>query len=129
MSEIKTDKLTGTSTAGSILVTGENISGNNTTTNLQQGLAKAWLYYASQATVDSLNISGVTDTGTGVLDIAFANDFGNSNWSGHHTTDYQQPYLSDQARANGTAKLLNRNASDALVDATAGNATFHGDLG
>ena len=82
MSEVKTNKLSGTSTAGVILVTGE---GNSTTTSLQQGLAKVWLYYASQAAVDSLNISGVTDTAAGVLDIAFANDFGNDDWSGHHT--------------------------------------------
>jgi hypothetical protein len=39
MSEILVNKLTGTSTAGSILVTGE---GNSTTTNLQQGLCKVW---------------------------------------------------------------------------------------
>ncbi len=39
MSEIKTDKFTGTTTAGSIVVTGE---GNSTTTNLQQGLVKHW---------------------------------------------------------------------------------------
>ena len=108
----------------------KDAAGNNSiaTSFVAGGSAKAWLYYASQATVDSLNISGSTDTGTGVLDIAFANDFGNSNWSGHHTTDYQQPYLSDQARTTGTAKLLNRNSSNALVDATAGNGTFHGDL-
>ena len=36
-SELKVDKFTGVTTAGSILVTGE---GNSTTTNLQQGLAK-----------------------------------------------------------------------------------------
>lgn len=125
MSEVKTNKLSGTSTAGVILVTGE---GNSTTTSLQQGLAKVWLYYASQAAVDSLNISGVTDTAAGVLDIAFANDFGNDDWSGHHTTEFQQPTISDQARATGTAKLVNRNSSDALVDAGNGNATFHGDL-
>ena len=35
MSEVKTNKLTGTSTAGSISVVAE---GNSTTTNLQQGL-------------------------------------------------------------------------------------------
>jgi hypothetical protein len=35
MSTIKTNTLTGTTTAGSISVTGE---GNSTTTNLQQGL-------------------------------------------------------------------------------------------
>ena len=38
-SELKVDKITGVTTAGSIDVTGE---GNSTTTNLQSGLAKAW---------------------------------------------------------------------------------------
>ena len=42
MSEIKTDKFTGTSTAGSIVVTGE---GGSTTTNLQQGLTKCMITY------------------------------------------------------------------------------------
>ena len=37
-SELKVDKFTGVTTAGSIDVTGE---GNSTTTNLQQGLLKA----------------------------------------------------------------------------------------
>ena len=40
-SELKVDKFTGVSTAGSILVTGE---GNSTTTNLQQGLAKSFFF-------------------------------------------------------------------------------------
>ena len=39
MSTIKTNTLTGTTSAGSILVTGE---GGSTTTNLQQGLCKHW---------------------------------------------------------------------------------------
>ena len=39
-SELKVDKFTGVTTAGSILVTGE---GNSTTTNLQQGLVKHWV--------------------------------------------------------------------------------------
>ena len=66
MSEIKTNKLTGTSTAGSILVTGE---GNSTTTNLQQGLAKAWVNFdgtaSGAAARDSFNVYGMTDNGTG----------------------------------------------------------------
>ena len=40
MATLKTNTLTGTSTAGSIAVTGE---GNSTTTNLQQGLVNVWL--------------------------------------------------------------------------------------
>ena len=39
MSTIKTNTLTGTTSAGSIVVTGE---GGSTTTNLQQGLIKGW---------------------------------------------------------------------------------------
>ena len=40
-SELKVDKFTGVTTAGSILVTGE---GNSTTTNLQQGLLNGLQY-------------------------------------------------------------------------------------
>ena len=43
-SELKVDKFTGVTTAGSIDVTGE---GNSTTTNLQQGLVKHWLKFKS----------------------------------------------------------------------------------
>ena len=80
MSEIKTDKLTGTSTAGSILVTGE---GNSTTTNLQQGLAKTWVNIDGTGTIaarDSLNVGSLTDNGTGKYDINFTNNFGNTNY-------------------------------------------------
>ena len=63
-SELKVDKFTGVTTAGSILVTGE---GNSTTTNLQQGLAKSWLQFnqTTPAITDSFNIGSVTDTGVG----------------------------------------------------------------
>ena len=40
-SQLKVDTITGVTTAGSISVTGE---GNSTTTNLQQGLAKAFAH-------------------------------------------------------------------------------------
>ena len=57
-SELKVDKFTGVTTAGSILVTGE---GNSTTTNLQQGLVKhglstpKWMQW-NLFEFDSLNI-------------------------------------------------------------------------
>ena len=65
MSEILVNKLTGTGTAGSILVTGE---GNSTTTNLQQGLVKVWTSFEQQGTTavfDSFGHSSLTDNGTG----------------------------------------------------------------
>ena len=79
MATLKTNTLTGTSTAGSIAVTGE---GNSTTTNLQQGLAKVWVKYtcASTTASDSFNISGLTDNGTGNFTTSFANDMSNANY-------------------------------------------------
>jgi hypothetical protein len=63
-SELKVDKFTGVTTAGSILVTGE---GNSTTTNLQQGLVKVWIYTEAdgQQINNSLNVSSLTDSSTG----------------------------------------------------------------
>ena len=80
-SVLKVDTLTGVTTAGSIAVTGE---GNSTTTNLQQGLAKAWmdLYGAGTIAVnDSLNIASVTDSGTGRYDPFFTNSMNTANYS------------------------------------------------
>jgi len=77
MSEVKTNKLTGTSTAGSILVTGE---GNSTTTSLQQGLAKGWANFNGEGTaaiLDSVNIASLTDSGAGKFSTTFTNAMGN----------------------------------------------------
>ena len=62
MSTVKTNTLTGTTSAGSIVVTGE---GGSTTTNLQQGLTKMWVHAHQDAVQDSFNIASSTDAGTG----------------------------------------------------------------
>jgi len=78
INEVKTDKITGKTTAGSVTVQGE---GTNTT-NLQQGLAKAWILGTNGAALtDSFNIASGTDQGTGFYDYAFTNNFGNANYS------------------------------------------------
>ena len=80
-SEIAIDKLKGVSSAGSMLVVAE---GGTTTTNLQQGLAKAWNHYdqkgdsGSTQILDSFNISSVSDDQTGVSTHLFANDMNNN---------------------------------------------------
>ena len=76
-SELKVDKFTGVTTAGSILVTGE---GNSATTNLQQGLAKMWWYKNTDgsAFADSFNTSSLTDTGTGDFTVVFSTNMGNA---------------------------------------------------
>jgi hypothetical protein len=66
MSTILVDNLTGKTSAGSITVTSE---GGAATQSLQQGLAKAWSNFKgnSNAIDDSLNISIITDRGTGSM--------------------------------------------------------------
>ena len=79
-SELKVDKFTGVTTAGSIDVTGE---GNSTTTNLQQGLAKYWVDFNGSSTVavrDSFNHSSLSDGGTGIYTISYSNSFSNANY-------------------------------------------------
>jgi len=72
-SELKVDKFTGVTTAGSILVTGE---GNSTTTNLQQGLAKHFVNYDAQEQVTraSLNQASLTDHATGDFSTFYTNN-------------------------------------------------------
>ena len=79
MATLKTNTLTGTSTAGSIAVTAE---GNSTTTNLQQGLAKSWqdLNGETFGSRDSFNVSGNTDHATGEYTNSYTNSMASANY-------------------------------------------------
>lgn len=75
-SELKVNTLTGVSTAGSIAVT----ANSSTTTNLQEGLSKAWIVQDFGTTIkDSFNFSTLTDNGTGDYDTAYTNPMGAAN--------------------------------------------------
>ena len=73
MSTLLLNTLTGKTSAGSIVVTGE---GGSIPTNLQQGLAKCWADYSGAGTTynDSFNTSSATDNDTGDYTIAIGND-------------------------------------------------------
>ncbi len=78
INEVKTDKITGKTAAGSITIQGEG----SATTNLQQGLLKAWANLDGSSTVgvnDSFNTTGITDNGTGNYTVTIANDLANGN--------------------------------------------------
>ena len=80
MATLKTNTLTGTSTAGSIAVTGE---GNSTTTNLQQGLVKCWADFDGSGTpalTDSFNSASITDNGSGDYTVPFTNNMASGNY-------------------------------------------------
>ena len=109
-SELKVDKFTGVTTAGSILVTGE---GNSTTTNLQQGLNKAWLNMNGTGTIatrDSFNIASITDNGTGDYTGTFTNAMNNDDFvcAGEGGTERWRNlymFLCAHTKATGSARV------------------------
>jgi hypothetical protein len=80
-SQLKVDTITGVTTAGSIAVTGE---GNSTTTNLQQGLCKAWCFWdqSDQSADDSFNVGSITDSAIGQSALNLSNAMSNANYTG-----------------------------------------------
>ena len=127
MSEILTNKLTGTSTAGSILVTGE---GNSTTTNLQQGLTKVWLRFNGTSTVavnDSLNVSSLTDHGTGDYQVNFTNNMGNLNYANTSNSNNAHA-LNGNANSVDNLRVGTYNSATSLVDSSRVMSDANGDL-
>jgi len=80
MSTLLLNTLTGKTSAGSIVVTGE---GGSTTTNLQQGLLKQWVHFEGNSAdldadeYDSFNTTSLTDNGTADYTVNIANDMVN----------------------------------------------------
>ena len=68
------------SSAGQITAQGENTN----TTNLQQGLAKAWANYHAPDPAnirDDFNITNLTDNGTGYFTLTLTNSMNNNDYS------------------------------------------------
>ena len=127
-SELKVNKLTGVTTAGSISVTGE---GNSTTTNLQQGLAKAWLQATNSAALsDSLNIASSTDDGTGTYSYTLTNSMGNNQWS--MTTNAMAGEISQIRNVTLLTNIIRNHVYTRADSFTAADQrhtiTLHGDL-
>ena len=132
-SELKVDKFTGVTTAGSIDVTGE---GNSTTTNLQQGLAKAWINMDGTGTIsnrDSYNISGITDGGTGVYTVTISNDMSSANWSptftgGPHSSNNNRNTASVYSLAAGSVNVGTWGSGGSSEDYALVSLHINGDL-
>ena len=130
---LKVDSLTGVTTAGSIIVTGE---GNSTTTNLQQGLIKAWFQIdaASGVLDDSFNYSSSSDNGTGSFSQTFTNNMANQNYSfvampGHDDNTEPGATMANMHKAitSGTRVRI-ANHAGSLVDEQECNGMSSGDL-
>ena len=129
-SQLKVDKFTGVTTAGSIVVTGE---GNSTTTNLQQGLAKSWVNNTDAAVItDSLNVASGTDNATGNYDLTFTNPMENATYSPSVCTLFAQLASIGQESGDITTtfyqvQCITRQDSLGAVDSRAFSQIF-GDL-
>ena len=130
-SELKVDKFTGVTTAGSIDVTGE---GNSTTTNLQQGLAKAWAAFDGSGTVeidDSNNIASITDNGTGDYTLTITNDMANANYapvSSCQLNGTSPDFVGAVSKAVGSTEFHAAHDNGSLSDMNDLYASWHGDL-
>ena len=126
MSTLLLNTLTGKTSAGSIVVTGE---GGSTTTNLQQGLAKMWATHAGSSTVqDSLNLTSITDTSAGDFNFNIANDMSNDDYAALYTSDMEQGYLSNSDRAVGVIRAIDKNVSNTKTDPSFCSVSIFGDL-
>ena len=134
-STLKINTLTGVTTAGSIAVTGE---GNSTTTNLQQGLAKCWVQFdgtaSGAAARDSLNVSSMTDNGTGDYTITINNDMANDDYayygfSSRDTSGSQVGMFGDVDTSNvTTGKFRVSELAGSFFDVGVVMCAVHGDL-
>ena len=137
MSTLKTNTLTGTTSAGSIDVTGE---GGSTTTNLQQGVAKAWYDVDGSGTAainDSLNGSSLTDHGTGDFTLTRTNPMNNLTYGMAGMSDFDGgdsravTITSSQHNTPRTTTVMRHALQDTNAqghDPDHFSAVFHGDL-
>ena len=129
------------SNTGQITAQGEGTA----TTNLQQGLCKAWNHIndADAGTIvqgDSFNMSSAIDNGTGRFRFPFTNNMANANYvhvgnPGPATDYYMQISIKDAADQNSVSRrstssfaIRIRNASNADDDVEDVGVGFIGDL-
>lgn len=119
---VATDQIRGNTAANSVTVVGE---GGTNTTNLQQGLAKAWLVQSQNTTInDSLNISSLTDNATGDASFAFT---ASMNSTSHALLGVMQSGINranimiihgTMATGSGRCRFGNHNSDSSINDIT-----------
>jgi len=129
---LKVDELQGIVSAGDITVTSE---GGAATMQLQQGLAKAWVHINSSTGTptaqDSLNLSSITDSGTGIFQPTYSSVFDNDDYSFVAITGTGSGggwAVEAADRTTSRTKMYTLSSGDVLSDYSHNNALVHGDL-
>ena len=131
MSTLRTNALEGMDAKNSITIVAG--AGNITTTNVQEGLVKAWCKFngeaGSIANDDSFNVSGLTDNGTGDYTIAIDNDMANDDYA--TTCNGSEQVMSPLNSSNTLAssvRIYSKNLSNSNIDAQEVSVQITGDL-
>ena len=107
--------------------------GGSGTTNIVQGLCKVWARtnMSTAANTDSLNISSITDEGTGHFTININNDMGNANYTATCAADNissnDNTTNQVESHATGSYVILHKENGN-QVDTTSFGHSAHGDL-
>ena len=100
----------------------------------KQHAAKMWAKYDAGSTLnDSFNVTTLTDSGTGLFDLAFTNSMNNANFAGQaegNNSGYFPMSSSETTGENTTSKFRDtrRNTSHTAFDSTLNRCSVHGDL-
>jgi len=133
MSTLLLNTLTGKTSAGSIVVTGE---GGSTTTNLQQGVAKAWAWVdhkTDNAIDNGFNTASLTDTSAGISSVNITNAMESASQV-TQVTSYQSgtAQITGNAGASMTSttacKFVTNDTGSTGQEDTEYGMTLHGDL-
>ena len=127
-SQIGIDKIGGVTSASIVNVIAE---GGSTTTNLSQGLAKAWCDADNAAQPqDSFNISGGVDNGTGDYQFNLTNSMGSANYAVPNSPSFAQISCFDHGDITSSRydiRIFARTDSLSVTDDPTHSAV-HGDL-
>jgi hypothetical protein len=139
MSTFIVDNLKGKTTANTMTVLAGHATDSTTTTNLEQGLAKAWINFNGTGTIaerDSFNTTSLTDGGTGTYSFDFTNDMNNNDYAisggarspGVLSGMLQAPSASETSAATDSLEIYSTNVSGSLADINHVYVIIHGDL-
>ena len=126
MSTLRTNALEGVDAKNSI--TSVAGAGNITTTNVQEGLCKAWcrMNMSTPAYNDSFNLGTITDNGTGDMTFAITNAFSGATFA--CTSGDGNDNALDEGITTTTARQVSRDNSGTKGDSDRVSFVAHGDL-
>ena len=125
-SELRVDNLKGSTTGGSINVLGE---GTSATTNLQQGLCKAWAHTTQASSYvldDSFNVASIADAGAGKTTININNDMANATYAVGGCCTQESVVIASLAAGSFEGRSIANDGS--LTDSTDFTVLVQGDL-